>query len=418
MDQKLIFKPEDERQLAIQNKIIDINDALCTLVYSQNALGSNFSLLNGRLGVAVCLMQSFETFKLEKWLQAFLPDLAYISQIGIHNATNKYTFCDGMAGIAWGVLYLQKKLSSYNLTFISEEQWCLLDERIFFESLSALRSGNFDYFHGGLSGILYFLDRSENSNCREKYIPRLLQALQTIAVQDNPHTLKWSNRDLISDDIEFNLGLAHGVPSIVSLLSKICEKGVCPEVCRELVSKASAWILDQQNPTGTISLFPYATPITESTPTTSRLAWCYGDLGIAISLANAATCLEDEELMKQAISIAYQSTNRKNLKSNSVYDACFCHGASGIAMIFNHFYQISNIDTFRVAAAYWYDQVLLFSCHEDGIGGYKFWMPRTETYEESWEDILGLLEGIAGISLSLQAAIYPQNPQWSRALLF
>jgi len=72
-----------------------------------------------------------------------------------------------------------------------------------------------------------------------------------------------------------------------------------------------------------------------------------------------------------------------------VVGAGFCHGAIGLAHIFNRLYQANGEPVFREAARRWFGHVL----------------------DESQ------LEGAAGIGLALLAAMTPLEPRWDRLFL-
>jgi hypothetical protein len=77
----------------------------------------------------------------------------------------------------------------------------------------------------------------------------------------------------------YNLGLAHGVPGVIALLASACAAGVETDRARPLLDGAVCWLLAQDLPAG----FP-AWVVGDETAAPARLAWCYGDLGAAVSL--------------------------------------------------------------------------------------------------------------------------------------
>jgi hypothetical protein len=130
----------------------------------------------------------------------------------------------------------------------------------------------------------------------------------------------------------------------------------------------------------------------EQRPT--RSAWCYGDPGVAASLYAAAAAVGDEDTRVRALELARLST-RRPVKATQATEPSFCHGAIGLAHIYNRLAQAAGDDELAAAARSWYDRALA--------------MPMPEG--------LDLLEGQLGIALALQAATTNVEPGWDRALV-
>jgi lantibiotic modifying enzyme len=145
----------------------------------------------------------------------------------------------------------------------------------------------------------------------------------------------------------------------------------------------------------------------------SRLAWCYGDLGIGMSLWQAAQVTGNKAWRKKAIDTLIHTTGRRNPKENAVIDAGLCHGAAGIAHIYNRVYHHTGNEIFKELALHWLEVTMKLAVYEDGYAGYKAW--HTEKYG-GWVAEAGLLEGVAGIGLMLISMIAEIVPGWDRCL--
>jgi lantibiotic modifying enzyme len=143
------------------------------------------------------------------------------------------------------------------------------------------------------------------------------------------------------------------------------------------------------------------------------MAWCYGDLGMAISLFHTGESAKNEEWKKISHEVLLDSTKRTDLKQAGVVDAGLCHGAAGIMHIYARAYQYTGDETFKEVAKYWADQTLKMATHEDGAAGYKAW--HTEEYG-GWVAEKGFLEGAAGIGLGLISMVADIEPGWDRTL--
>ena len=169
----------------------------------------------------------------------------------------------------------------------------------------------------------------------------------------------------------------------------------------------------KQDPKKTQSIFPNWVS-DELLSKSSRLAWCYGDLGIGIALYQTAMIIKDKNLEMESLEILKHTTKRRDLQENRVIDAGLCHGTAGIAHIYNRMFNYTGDEIFKESALYWIDQTLKFGKFPDGFAGYKTW--KTEKYG-GWVNDTGLLEGIAGVGLMFISALSDIEPRWDHCLL-
>ena len=134
----------------------------------------------------------------------------------------------------------------------------------------------------------------------------------------------------------FNLGVAHGTPGVIALLGAVCAVDVAAGKARALLDGAVAWLLAQELIDDPLSRFP-STIVQGAKPSRSRLAWCYGDLGIAAALLSAARSVGDTAWESEAIKTA-RIAARRPPDQTGVVDAGLCHGAVGNAHFFNRMF--------------------------------------------------------------------------------
>src|SRR5690606_1218930 len=109
----------------------------------------------------------------------------------------------------------------------------------------------------------------------------------------------------------YNLGLSHGIPSIISFLSLLNGYEDFKAKADQTLRRAITYILSLRNDDiNAFSLFPSWIIPNEETIYDSRLAWCYGDLGIGIALWNASKSLNDSKLKITAQDILVHSAKR------------------------------------------------------------------------------------------------------------
>lgn len=211
-----------------------------------------------------------------------------------------------------------------------------------------------------------------------------------------------------------DLGLAHGAAGAVALLGSICGAGVEPETARPLLEGAVSWLLAQSVATEAGPTFPvWLAPDVQ--PSLARCAWCYGDPGIATALLLAARGVGAARWEQEAVALASRAAERPP-EQTGVRDAGFCHGAAGLAHIYNRMYQATEEPKLGRAAEYWLERTLDFYHLARDDGGSWVRGSRDRAEEGPWTGT-GLLEGAAGVALVLLAATTSVEPLWDRMFL-
>ncbi len=227
-----------------------------------------------------------------------------------------------------------------------------------------------------------------------------------------PEMLPPDNRERTPNGY-YNLGVAHGVPGVIALLADACHLGVREERARPLLEGAVRWLLSQRLPEGAGGCYAFATePGVEPKP--SRLAWCYGDPGIAATLLYAARRTGNPDWEREALAVA-TSAAQAPLEAAGVRDTGLCHGALGLAHIFNRIFQASGGEVYAEAARFWYRQGLEMRHPDRGVAGFPSFQPMKGA-DLQWQDDPGFLTGATGIGLAYLAALTPVEPEWDRVL--
>ncbi len=218
----------------------------------------------------------------------------------------------------------------------------------------------------------------------------------------------------------YDVGLAHGVPGVIALLGQVGARGDegldgPRQKARALLDGAVAWLLAQE-PDDRAQSFPYWVGPGIS-PTPARLAWCYGDLGVAVALLQAARGAREPAWEREALRIAHRAAARP-AEQSGVVDCGLCHGAAGVGHLFNRLFQATGDETLGVAARGWLARALAMRQPDQSIAGFSAMMPDPERPREvRWVAERGLLEGAAGVALALLAATTEREPEWDRMLL-
>jgi hypothetical protein len=286
----------------------------------------------------------------------------------------------------------------------------------------------------GLAGLgVYALERLPRPGallCLAKIVDRLSET-----AEHGPQGTTWHTAPELLPDWQreiyptgyYNLGLAHGVPAVIALLSVTstvaARMGAAGDAAaaelarraRPLADGALRWLLAQRLPSGMSSWFG-ATFSPENPAQQSRLAWCYGDPGIAASLLVTARAAGDAALERFAVDLALDTAARPT-ESSAVRDAGLCHGSAGLAHLFNRFYQETGEPRLAEASRRWFERALDFQLPGQGFAGYRAYWVEPESNVESWRNEAGLLEGVAGIGLALLGGIGDFEPAWDRVLM-
>ena len=213
-----------------------------------------------------------------------------------------------------------------------------------------------------------------------------------------------------------DLGVAHGMAGAVALLGCICGAGVEQATARPLLEGAVSWLLAHSVPAGAGPTFPvWVAPAFQPLP--ARSAWCYGDPGIAAALLLAARGVGDAGWERAAVALACRAAKRPSSETG-VVNANFCHGAAGLAHLYNRMYQATGEPDLGRAALYWLERTLGFYRRARDAGGSWVqgnWEPG-QRERWTWTGV-ELVEGAAGVALVLLAAATSVEPTWDRMFL-
>lgn len=326
-----------------------------------------------------------------------------------------HSLCNGTAGFRWVVNHL---ISNGFIEGDSNELFSEDDALLYSSMIRDINDGQYDFLHNAIGVGLYFLNRNNKQSLT--YVEALISGLDKIAEADK-YGIKWRSLFSISETEGknvYNLSLSHGMASIILFLCKAYKNKIATKKSKKLICGAVSFILSHKldNPASDYSsFFPSVVFANDNQPVGgSRLAWCYGDLGIGFALWQAAKTMHNNEWEKVALDVLLHSAARKDPVKERVTDAGICHGAAGIAHIYNRMYQYTGIQTFKETAIFWLQDTLDKAVFPDGLAGYKAWhVPQ----KGGWQPRSGLLEGVSGIGLVLLSAMSDVEPKWDECLL-
>jgi lantibiotic modifying enzyme len=329
------------------------------------------------------------------------------------------TFCTGIAGTGWVLDHLEQEefMDADNDDLLPE-----LDQYIHTFMVTDMKNGNYDFLHGAIGYAFYFLNRFRNTKSDElknKYkdiLNEFMDLLDEMSEKEGEDMLKWeSELSIETKERGYNLSLSHGMSSIVGILTKLHEQDTFKERSEPMLKGAIKYIMshktEEENP---FSVFPsWITDKTENENGQSRLAWCYGDLGVAMRFWYASKTLNDKKLGEDAVEVLKHSAARIKQEDSMVRDAGLCHGSYGNAQMFLRMYRETGDQAFKDAFEFWIQDGIDRAIHEDGYAGYKQW----KGVDKSWAPETSLLEGIAGIGLSILDYLADYDTNWDECLM-
>lgn len=386
--------------------------------------GREASLAGGRAGQALFHAYLAEAGRPDAERQAELAERALDEAIETLASTPMPAgLYSGFAGVAWAAEHLMR-MGDEEAEAEDEEEGGDINEEIDSALLGLLEQSpwrdQYDLISGLVGYGVYAVERFPKPaavRCLEAVIDRLEETCERTGQGTTwftpPEMLPPDNRERTPLGY-YNLGVAHGVPGVIALLADACRLGVAEERARPLLDGAVRWLLAQRLPEGAGGCFAFAMQ-PDAEPKPSRLAWCYGDPGVAATLLYAARQTGNAAWERQALAVA-ASAAQAAPETAGVRDAGLCHGALGLGHLFNRVYQASRDERYAEAARFWYRKGLEMRDPDVGIAGFPAFRPIKGGDELQWQPDPGFLTGATGVGLAYLAALTPVEPQWDRVL--
>jgi lantibiotic modifying enzyme len=367
------------------------------------------SLFNGTAGFAAFFFYFAKCTGDDRYRERALQ-LLHRSADSLESVLSVPSFASGFSGVAWLIAHLTTE------RMLDASDFDLSEIDVALGSILANADVRDFEFMNGLSGLgAYALERA-----RTTADPTLLDGIASRLIGESEIDAtgaRWfSKPSWMPPEVRvnfpsgyYNLGLAHGGPAVVALFAKICQEGRATIDVEPTLRHAVRWLLSQEFPDDSLhgARFPSVITAEERKPTS--LAWCYGDLSIALTVAHAAIALDDLDLRSAATRIAQSAAEQSHDKK--LGDACFCHGAAGVAHIFNRLGNSLDSSALRDISSGWYTRILDYRI-PTARGGFQF----TKDFG-GFESRDSVLNGLAGVGLTILGALYGTPPTWDRMFM-
>ncbi len=236
--------------------------------------------------------------------------------------------------------------------------------------------GQYDLISGLVGFGVYALERKDlglAATIVEMLAARAVPRDGGIAWHTAPGLLPDEQR-AVAPDGYWNLGLAHGMAGVVALLARCAAVGV--EGSAALLERAVAYLAPKGRYAGWLP--------GDYSP---RLAWCYGDLGVALALCSVPATREAGQALARDCAA-------RSFEAARITDAGVCHGAAGVAHLLARMANATGDAVLADASGAWLERALVLPV-EPGP----------------------MLVGATGVALVLHAAISESEPAWDRLLL-
>jgi len=316
----------------VNRTIIDKLKEISEIIINFNDY-SKYGLLGGSLGEILFLYYYYKLTKNNFFIRKANEKLEKtISEI--NNKDNLlFSFGKGLTGFLWMIFHLRKN----NFIYFHEENFNSYDNILVDLMKNLILQGEYDYLHKALGICLLYI--SKNRYYSELFISvNNLNKTKLNCIEQNK--ICWEYHLRSANKMVVNLGLSHGLASIITILSKERNLMDSYNLIDELINNSINFLLSTKNSSSNNSLFPNhvyknGKPISNKARN-SRLAWCYGDLGISVAIWHASQAFGRKDWEEEAIiNILLHSAKRRDLKENRVVDAGLCHDTVGIASVWD-----------------------------------------------------------------------------------
>ncbi|HTD28826.1 MAG TPA: lanthionine synthetase C family protein, partial [Xanthomonadaceae bacterium] len=286
------------------------------------------------------------------------------------------------------------------------------------ERLGASDARCYDLVSGSVGHGMYAIEHP-TTELRELFLDRVLDRLLQNS-SDCEHGTTWFTQPDVMPEYQrqqypkgyHNLGLAHGIPGIVAMLARAVRKRSHADRAMQLLDRTMTWLLLQRQPQGA-SDFPW---VAEAHGTSSRMAWCYGDPGVAVAMVAAAQAANRSDWLHAGMQTALKCA-RRTVQSSGIQDTGLCHGSAGLALIFQRLSAATGSPQLAEAADFWMTYTIeqLRPANEHaGVTCFHLDEGNSEPY---YRTNCTLLNGSAGVGLALLSQVYDVAMDWDVPML-
>jgi lantibiotic biosynthesis protein len=403
--------------------------ALTQTAYPQVVGWQPASLAQGDAGLALACAYLDSCFPGEGWDRTGHGYLSVAGEGAEQSAYLPTGLWGGLAGLGFAAWSLSRGGTRYQRLLASVDETLLPRVAGAARRLAGLTGGmsvgEFDVISGLAGAGAYLLCRRED-DAAGAALDIALRALAVLVGDADIPPRWWTPPALMGNeamaaeypDGHLNCGLAHGIPGPLATMSLALLAGVTVPGLSAAVAGAASWLAAYQGINSWGVDWPTAVPLTPAGAAVkpaaagppNRSAWCYGAPGVARALWLAGLALDQPGWRDLAVE-AMRDALRRPVAARLIDSPTFCHGVSGLLQITLRFASDTGLPEFADAAAVLTGQ-LLDLYEAASLAGY-----RSIEAGGARVDSPGLLDGAAGVMMTLLAAATDAEPGWDRAFL-
>ncbi|RZK43394.1 MAG: hypothetical protein EOO90_03805 [Pedobacter sp.] len=389
---------------ALKIELEQLKDSLL----ADQSLEGNIGLYTGGAGHCLFFAQRFLSSNEYEALALVHDYMDSLASALDSNERLDLSFSSGMAGCGWVIEYLVEKDV---IDPASSEVFDEIDNVFFKDMKRRLMIGDLDQINGAIGIARYFLKKG-----KYQFVEFTIEHLDQVKITEKDE-FKWVTCGLDEDVDYYNFGLAHGIPGIMHFLRECYDRQICAETCLRLMKGGVLALLNNiQDYQTARSYFPNTIPATEYKSgsnrfQTSRMAWCYGDMGVFYCLFSLADILPELQLKKIAFDGFMTIANKKDIEITVLIDPGFCHGTVGVAYIFFKMWLKTGETKLKIAAEYWLWETIKLKSNNE----YQF---LTGSFKDrKFQHRSNLLEGSCGVAMVYLSILNPHLTSWDECLL-
>ena len=304
----------------------------------------------------------------------------------------------GITGLGWA-------LGSFPRTILLPESSQILRDldELLAEGLESTNNHNIDIINGIAGIVVYALARGSTEASSRTLWTTLDNAITRYFVAWKPGTYP-SDKSAGN-----NFGLAHGPPGLLAVSAVAHSRGLLSESASAAVR--SGFDLFWAQSRGTRSLPWYSTFYGDKAR--SRLAWCYGALGVSAAFKQAIPL--DQVNSERCTSLIASSIEQYQSGDHGIRDATLCHGDAGVTLSLAYLARDTAMDAglaiqLREATLQSAERALDAVRPDIGVGAILHSTPHGMRHSTS------LLQGGVGVALAIVSAYGDTHRPWMELL--
>lgn len=363
--------------------------------------------INGGLpGIIIFYFHLHKTTQEERHYESAIQHLELLFDQLEKKMPESYAYSSGLAGLGWFFNYIQDFIEVDNVFDTPE-----FDATFIEIARKELQDHNYEYLNG-FSGILQYLLSKESTDTALLF-QFINEVHYHIFALEHP-VLFFESENEYHEFPSVNLGVSHGVYGFVAVLNEFCVKQINSEKCKMILQLIIDFTFKHKKDfVKDGKFFPNRIGKNVKENRYSKLAWCYGDLGILTVLYTSSEVLKDAHLQETVLQMLLNTTLRKDIDIAMMNDVWLCHGTVGAAHIFQRLYKTTAIDDFKFAANFWYLKTL----EQLNKNSPQIRMDMTRSGAYARKDLTGFLTGYAGLGLSLLSKLPEADMDWDKMIL-